>query len=164
MRLHGKVSDAQLAEAYRRAGVFVCLSEHEGYGVPLLEAMEAGLPVVARAAGAVPETMGGAGVLLHDEGPQEIANVVRSIVDDDALRAELVAGQRQRARELDRFDVPAALSQLVHDATDDSRPLEVQIQGPFETSYSLARINRRLALELDRIPGVRSRSTPPRAR
>ncbi len=154
VRLHGKVSDAQLAEAYRRAGVFVCLSEHEGYGVPLLEAMEAGLPVVARAAGAVPETMGGAGVLLHDESPQEIANVVRSIVDDDELRAALVAGQRQRARELDRFDVPAALSQLVCDAMDDSRPLEVQIQGPFETSYSLARVNRRLALELDRLPGV----------
>ena len=57
--------------------------------------------------------------------------------------------------QLDRFDVPAALAQLVGDAMDDSRPLEVQIQGPFETSYSLARINRRLALEFDRLPGVR---------
>ena len=64
----GKISDRELRSAFARAGVFVSLSEHEGFGVPVLEAMAAGLPVVALGAAAIPETMGGAGILLSYEG------------------------------------------------------------------------------------------------
>ena len=67
--LLGKMSDRQLRLAFAGAGVFVSMSEHEGFGVPILEAMAAGVPVVAFGAAAIPETMGGAGVLLRSKEP-----------------------------------------------------------------------------------------------
>ena len=76
--LHGKVNQRQLLDRYRDAGMFVCLSEHEGFGVPLLEAMAAGLPVVARDEAAVAETMGGSGGLLSDRDPASAAAARRA--------------------------------------------------------------------------------------
>ena len=73
------LSDDELAAEYADADVFVCLSEHEGYCVPLLEAMSADLPIVAFAAGAVPETMGSAGLLLHDKSPSVVAEAVVAV-------------------------------------------------------------------------------------
>jgi glycosyltransferase involved in cell wall biosynthesis len=146
--LHGKVSDLQLLRLYERAGVFVCLSEHEGFGVPLLEAMAAGLPVVARASAAVPETMGGAGVLLHDEAADAIGHIVMTLTGDETWRSSVIDGQHRRIARLAGVDVRAALTTVVRDALGEKRPIEVQIQGPFETSYSLAIVNRRLAVEL----------------
>ena len=64
----GPVPDEDLAAFYRCADVYVSLSEHEGFCVPLVEAMAADVPVLAYAAGAVPETLGGAGVLFAPEG------------------------------------------------------------------------------------------------
>ena len=66
----GKVSDALLRSAFAGAGVFVSVSEHEGFGVPILEAMAAGVPVVAFGAAAIPETMSGAGVAAAHQGPR----------------------------------------------------------------------------------------------
>lgn len=60
----GQVTDETLAQAYQEATVYVSMSEHEGFGKPLIEAMVARLPVVAFAAAAVPETMGEAGILF----------------------------------------------------------------------------------------------------
>ncbi len=153
--LHGKVSDEAVVSAYARHGVFVCLSEHEGVGVPLLEAMAAGMPVVARRAAAVPETMGGAGVLLTSEGPAEVAAVVRALLDDGRRRNALVRGQDERVSRLEVVDAPAAIERLLARIESADERLEVQIQGPFETSYSLAVLNRRLAVELDKDPMLR---------
>ena len=61
----GPVPNADLAAFYRHADVYISLSEHEGFCVPLLEAMAAGVPVLAYGAAAVPETMGGAGVVVR---------------------------------------------------------------------------------------------------
>ena len=74
--LLGPVDDAALAREYASADVFACLSRHEGYCVPLIEAMEANLPVVARAAGAVPETLGRGGLVLDDPRPSEMAEAI----------------------------------------------------------------------------------------
>jgi glycosyltransferase involved in cell wall biosynthesis len=96
----GAVSDAELAAHYRHADAYVCLSEHEGFNLPLVEAMDAGLPVVAYDAGAVGETLGGTGVLLRTTEPRAVAEVVAHIVGDGDLRAELTRRQRVRAGEL----------------------------------------------------------------
>ena len=96
----GSVSGEVLAGWYGAADVFVCLSDHEGFGVPLAEALGAGLPVVAFDAGAVAGTLGGAGVLLGDKSPAAVAAAVGRVLGDGALRGRLMAAGRRRAAEL----------------------------------------------------------------
>ena len=85
----------------RSADVFVCLSDHEGFCFPLLEAMKHGLPVVAYAAGAVPDTLGAAGVLLRDKSGPSVASAVRRVLTDGKLRARMEAAGRARLRTFD---------------------------------------------------------------
>lgn len=152
VHLPGKVSDTDLCAAYSRAGVFVSLSEHEGFGVPLIEAMAAEVPVVAYAATAVPETLGGAGILLRTQDASTVAATVHTLLSDPAVVDRLVRRQATRVRQVESFDLDRALRRILLQAAGERLPLEVQIQGPFETSYSLAAMNRRLALALDRQP------------
>ena len=146
--LTGKVDEAGLWNEYSDAGLFVCLSEHEGFGVPLLEAMAAGIPVVARSAAAVQETMGGSGVLVDAVDPWVVAAVARLLDSDDELRRRVVEDQDARVARIEHFDVDAALRTLIERARGHSPRATVQVQGPFETSYSLAVLNRELALGL----------------
>ena len=94
--LAGSVSPGELAARYRVADVFVCLSEHEGFCVPLLEAMHHEVPVVAYRAAAVPETVGGAGLLLDDKSPATVSAAVHRVLADAPLRASLVAAGTAR--------------------------------------------------------------------
>ncbi len=92
----GHVSREELIAYYRAADVYLCLSEHEGFGVPLIESMYFDVPVVAYAAAAVPETLGAAGVLVTRKDHAVIAELLNLVVRDEALRARLIARQRQR--------------------------------------------------------------------
>lgn len=74
------ISDEDLAREYAKADIFLCLSEHEGYCVPLLEAMAADLPIIGYDAGAVPETMGDAGLLLSDKTPSLVAEAISAVL------------------------------------------------------------------------------------
>jgi glycosyltransferase involved in cell wall biosynthesis len=99
--LTGPVSDATLSSHYRHADVFVCLSEHEGFCVPLLEAMWNGVPVVALGSSAVPETVGDAGVVLPLKANRQpsagiVAAAVHRVLDDSGLRNELTERGRLR--------------------------------------------------------------------
>ncbi len=105
VRLRGSISAGELAAHYATAEVFVCLSEHEGFCAPLLEAMAHGLPVVAFAAAAVPETIGGAGLLLPRKDPATVAAACHRVATDELLRARLVAAGRAR---LARFSLAAS--------------------------------------------------------
>ena len=93
----GPVDDAELAAWYRRSSVFLCLSEHEGFCVPVVEAMAAGLPVVGFRAAAVPETIAGAGIVLGDKRPATVAEAVGRLLDDPELWTMLATAGRQRA-------------------------------------------------------------------
>lgn len=86
----GSVSLPQLVAYYRSASAFVSLSEHEGFGVPLLEAMHFGVPVVAYAAAAVPETVGDAALLLRRKDLAEAAEATALVIERGALRDALV--------------------------------------------------------------------------
>ncbi len=96
----GRVSHAGLVAAYRSADVFVSMSEHEGFGVPLIEAMASEVPVLAYGAAAVPETMGGAGLVFDEKHFAALAELVQLVTQDDALRTSLLDGQRRRVGEL----------------------------------------------------------------
>jgi glycosyltransferase involved in cell wall biosynthesis len=87
---------AHPAPFYELAQVYVTMSEHEGFCVPLLEAMHHGLPIVAYASTAVPETLGGTGVLIHRKNHAVIAEVVNELLCNPDLRSRVVAGQRAR--------------------------------------------------------------------
>jgi glycosyltransferase involved in cell wall biosynthesis len=92
----GPVPDADLAAFYRWADVYVSLSEHEGFCVPLVEAMAADVPVLAYAAGAVPETLGGAGVLFSPKDLELAAEAMAMLVYDRPFRESVITGQRRR--------------------------------------------------------------------
>lgn len=86
----------QLLAHYRAADVFVSLSEHEGFCVPLVEAMHFGVPTVAFASTAVPETVGDATLLLPDKDALAVAVAVRRVLTDDVLRKGMIeAGHRR---------------------------------------------------------------------
>ncbi|HEX2699884.1 MAG TPA: glycosyltransferase [Acidimicrobiales bacterium] len=95
--LPGSVPAASLRAYFRSADVFVCLSEHEGFCVPIIEAMRLSVPVVAFASTAVPETAAGAGVLLEAKDAVTVAAAVWRVLGDSRLRADLVAAGTRRA-------------------------------------------------------------------
>ena len=95
----GPVPDDDLAAFYRWADAYVSLSEHEGFCVPLVEAMAADVPVVAYAAGAVPETLGGAGILFSPKDLEVAAELLGSVVYDRDVRARVLDGQRRRLQD-----------------------------------------------------------------
>ncbi|HWF73188.1 MAG TPA: glycosyltransferase [Solirubrobacteraceae bacterium] len=83
------LTNAELGERYRAAHVFLCLSAHEGFCIPVLEAFSQGVPVIARPAGAIPETTGDAAILVDDADLAVVAELVHLAVTDAELRAEL---------------------------------------------------------------------------
>lgn len=93
----GSVSTEVLAAYYDIADVFVCLSDHEGFCAPIIEAMSRGLPVVAFGAAAVPDTVDGAGVLLDDKDPELVAAVIDRLLDAPQLIFDIAHRARRQA-------------------------------------------------------------------
>lgn len=92
----GHISQSRLAAAYRSADVYLSMSEHEGFGVPLLESMYYDVPLVAYAAAAVPETLGDSGVLFSKKDGAAIAELLGVLAEEPGWRERLVARQRAR--------------------------------------------------------------------
>lgn len=105
----GHVTHDELLACYRTARVFVSMSEHEGFGVPLVEAMLLDVPVLAYAAAAVPHTLGSAGVQFSEKRLAEVAELAFRLAGDEALRTGVIAGQRER---LAAFEPARVMSQL----------------------------------------------------
>jgi len=95
----GPVPDEELAVYYRHAAVYISMSEHEGFCVPLVEAMAAGVPVLAYASTAVPDTLGGAGVQFFPKDLEYAAELLGTLAFDDDVRRSVVAGQQRRLRD-----------------------------------------------------------------
>ena len=105
------LASSELGDRYRAADVFLCLSAHEGFCIPLLEAFHFGLPVIARPAGAVPETVGNAALLADDHDPAVLAELLHLAVSDDQLRAEL---RRRGEARLERYSPDRVAADLRH--------------------------------------------------
>src|SRR5207253_2954738 len=97
----GGVDDPALLAYYRAASCFISLSEHEGFGVPLLEAMRFRLPVVAYDAAAVGETVDSAGILLRERDLAEAAEACATVSERPDLREQLVAAGERRVKDFD---------------------------------------------------------------
>jgi glycosyltransferase involved in cell wall biosynthesis len=108
--LPGSVSGAELEAYYRAADVFVMASDHEGFCVPLAEAMGHGVPIIAYGVTAVPETVAGAGLVLDDKSPVPFAAAVGRVLRDDRLHQVLARAGRDRAA---GFDLAASTQRFV---------------------------------------------------
>ena len=106
----GSVSGAELEAYFQAADVFVMASDHEGFCVPLAEAMGHGVPIVAYGVTAVPETVGGAGLVLPDKSPALFAAAVGRVLGDERLRSVLSAAGLERAA---GFDLAASTRRFV---------------------------------------------------
>ncbi len=98
VHIAGHVSHQDMLTYYRCADVYVSMSEHEGFGKPLIESMYCGLPVVAYASSAVPETMGDAGILFYEKDYEALAELVDILVKDEGLQRRIIARQTARAQ------------------------------------------------------------------
>src|SRR5213594_1615411 len=101
----GSITVEQLVAYYRGATAFLTLSEHEGFCVPLLEAMRSDLPVVANAAAAIPETLGDGGILIERKAPDAVAAQLERVVRDQTLRKDLIEKGRHRVEAFSRSHV-----------------------------------------------------------
>ncbi len=108
--LVGGVSQRQLADAYAECDVFTCLSDHEGFCFPLLEAMYHAVPVVAFGSSAIPGTIGAGGLVLSDKSPGAVAAAVHAVMRDGDLRRHLVDAGRRR---LAAFDLTVTAGKMV---------------------------------------------------
>lgn len=158
--LTGKITDSELAAFYATAGAYVSLSEHEGFGVPLIEAMLYDVPIIAHSAAAVPDTVGEGGILLPGKDVDEVAVAIDFIAGDPLLRAKLALRQRREVARFDRSTVRAQLRDVLSEvgvAVPPHMPAIAKsvrtwrIEGPLDSTYSLAILNRNLGRALSRL-------------
>lgn len=105
----GSVRQNELNAYYRCAHLFLSMSEHEGFCIPLIESMVNDLPILAYAAGAVPETLDGAGVLFKEKRFDLVAEMMGRMARDQALRNAVITGQRERLARYEKRDLAAEL-------------------------------------------------------
>jgi glycosyltransferase involved in cell wall biosynthesis len=109
----GQVPDIELAAYYRASSVYVSLSEHEGFCVPLIEAMAMDVPVLAYGAAAVPDTLGGAGVEFAPKDLEYAAELLGMLAFEDSPREHVLAGQRRRLQDFGDAVIQQRLASMI---------------------------------------------------
>lgn len=97
----GHIAFDEILGYYKIADVFLCMSEHEGFCVPLVEAMYFKVPIVAYASTAVPDTLDGCGVLLEDKQPEVVANELERVLKNKGIIEEIINGQEKHLKDFD---------------------------------------------------------------
>ncbi len=110
----GWVAEEELRGLYRVAHIFVSASEHEGFGAPFLEAFHFSLPVLAFRAGAVPETVGGGGILLESKNPALWGEVAHLIISQQDLKQKLIEEGKERLNYYKSLNSPEMLLRLLN--------------------------------------------------
>ncbi len=95
----GLVSFEELVTFYRESDIYLSMSEHEGFCVPLLESMYFDLPILAYNSTAVPYTLGGAGILINKKSHHEIAEMIHLVTTDKKFKEKIIKGQRSRLKD-----------------------------------------------------------------
>ncbi len=116
LRALGRVDDARLAELVGAARAFAYPSLYEGFGLPPLEAMACGVPVVTSDVSSLPEVVGDAGLRVDPRDPRALAVALRRLVDEPELAARLGERGRERARGFTWRRAAAALEDVFREA------------------------------------------------
>lgn len=109
----GHIKFDEILAYYKVADVFLCMSEHEGFCVPLIEAMCFDVPVIARDTTAIAGTLGGSGLLLPDNDPLVAAEMLNRVLTDTELREKVIANQRLRLQDFDNKIVKEQFLQII---------------------------------------------------
>ncbi len=96
----GCMADSELKAMYENADVYMCMSEHEGFCLPLVEAMHFGLPVIAYDAGAISETLGSGGILVNEKKHAELGELIYKIYKEDSFRKKLIEAGLKKVSEM----------------------------------------------------------------
>jgi L-malate glycosyltransferase len=132
----GHVSNEELAAYYQVADLFLCASRHEGFCVPLVEAFHHGIPVVARAATAVPSTMDGGGVLYSGEDAWHVAALMDAVVSERELSERILERQDRALERLLRKDFRGTLLGFVDRVFASPRLPPVEVAWDFWHQFS----------------------------
>jgi glycosyltransferase involved in cell wall biosynthesis len=92
----GKITDSELAAYYHVADLLLCMSEHEGFNVPLVEAMHADVPILAYNSTSIPYTLGNAGVVINKKCYEEIAEMMDVLIENQTVRSQILSAQQQQ--------------------------------------------------------------------
>lgn len=111
----GFASPTGIQTYYKHADLFVTTSKHEGFCLPLLEAMHHNVPVIAPAIGGIPEALNGSGVMYDDLRPAELGGLFHRVLSDPAIRADVLASQSRRMAEVRARNIEAELTELLKD-------------------------------------------------
>jgi len=155
----GKVDDSDLAAYYKNSDLYLSLSEHEGFGIPLIEAMRYDTPVLAFNTCAIETTISKNG-LLHKKSALYVSKKIFELISSPIKRIEIVKEQKKILNTYDpniiktRFkDFLQSLNihipnDLPLDIPENKQTNNIQIEGPFDSSYSLAIVNKDIAKAL----------------
>jgi len=102
VHFQGKVSDDELYGWYRAADLYVSMSEHEGFGMPLIEASVFDIPVLAYNAAGIADTLGAGGILFREKKYRRIAALMALLLRDIRLRQDIISGQRKNLEHFSR--------------------------------------------------------------
>ena len=111
----GHIKFNQILAYYKIADVFLCMSEHEGFCVPLVEAMFFDVPIIAYNSTAIPSTLGGSGILLDDKNPIIAAKMIDILVNDAELRQKVLKNQRERLEDFKYEKIKEQFEQYLND-------------------------------------------------
>jgi len=160
----GKVSTEDLYAYYRLADVFLCLSEHEGFGVPLVESMIFDLPIIAYDSSNIKNTLNNGGLLFKEKNYHELADTIFKLSTQRDFRRESILKQREaveiyknnyiKTELIDFFKLLDIECNHSKSDTNNNEEILYQFEGPFDSSYSLAILNREMARSLNKtLPG-----------
>lgn len=114
----GVLGDNELNTYYRNADVFLCMSEHEGFCVPLVESMYFNLPIVAYNSSAISETLGNSGILLKKKDYVFSAELLNVLIEDSLFRESVIENQRKRLNDFSKNKIESKLIEVIKSFSD----------------------------------------------
>jgi glycosyltransferase involved in cell wall biosynthesis len=111
--LTGRINFDSLISYYRLADVFITMSEHEGFCIPILESMHFGIPVIAYNSTAVPYTLGDSGVLVNNKNHMVIAEIINLLVEDKELKKKIIKKQNERLKYFEKSKTERKLKKYI---------------------------------------------------
>jgi len=158
--LTGKISNEDLYAYYKAADIFLCLSEHEGFGIPLIESFLFNLPVIAYNSSNIKYTLNGGGVLVYHKDYKKIAAMIELIRTNKALKREILKTEKEALKIYSKNSIVKNIISFLEEKeikvpnknVTQTRKKEIrfQFEGPFDSSYSLATVNRLSALTFEK--------------